>query len=445
MSEYVIYADQTMCEAANKDLGYPKTQITPENIEPWPKPFILMIDRGNCTMATKVRNAQLAGAAAVVIADDRCVCDDTQCMVKYTAQTCQSEFPPITGDGSEDDISIPSFLLNIVDAKAAIDSLTANNPMQMELTWGSSASSRVEYAIWSGVHGTHGTDFLKLIKHVAVGLGDRAVFTPHMYIFSGDRYDCTKHEREDNRETCDALCTNGGRYCSNDHHVPDGKGGFVTITGAQTVKESLRRLCIWEHYGKIDGIGVPFWNYLEKFTERCGNQPEYFSNDDCIKDVLIHTRIDPSQIDDCMSMSGDVNQDDINHFLDVEIAEQKKNGIVSVPSIVINGKPMKGPVNSWSIFFSLCSDFLGDAPEVCSRCSYGFTNDLATCVGTGGDIVEPAAPKKKKRHHGRNFFITFLILGTIGGAGFWYYKKHQDNQNNIIADYMPFMSSNDGV
>ena len=40
----------------------------------WKSPFILMVDRGDCTFVTKVRHAQHAGAAGVIVADDICVC-----------------------------------------------------------------------------------------------------------------------------------------------------------------------------------------------------------------------------------------------------------------------------------------------------------------------------------------------------------------------------------
>ena len=49
LSEYVIYANQPLCGYVNASLAYP--QIEDELFKP---PFILMIDRGNCTFADKV-------------------------------------------------------------------------------------------------------------------------------------------------------------------------------------------------------------------------------------------------------------------------------------------------------------------------------------------------------------------------------------------------------
>ena len=41
-------------------------------------------------------------------------------------------------------------------------------------------------------------------------------------------------------------------------------------------KESLRRICIWKHYGESDGVGAEWWNYVSQFMERCDN-PDYFA------------------------------------------------------------------------------------------------------------------------------------------------------------------------
>ncbi|CAN0457858.1 unnamed protein product, partial [Ascophyllum nodosum] len=44
-----------------------------ETIMPEDSPFILMVDRGNCTFVSKVRRAQYLGAAGVIIADNTCL------------------------------------------------------------------------------------------------------------------------------------------------------------------------------------------------------------------------------------------------------------------------------------------------------------------------------------------------------------------------------------
>jgi hypothetical protein len=50
----------------------------------------------------------------------------------------------------------------------------------------------------------------------------------------------------------------------------------VGVSGQDVVTESLRRLCIWKEYGQ-DGIGLPWWSYVESFLNICDGQ-ELFTN-----------------------------------------------------------------------------------------------------------------------------------------------------------------------
>ena len=47
-----------------------------DQVSQWQSPYIVMIDRGDCTFVTKVRHAQHAGASGVIIADNVFLCDD---------------------------------------------------------------------------------------------------------------------------------------------------------------------------------------------------------------------------------------------------------------------------------------------------------------------------------------------------------------------------------
>jgi hypothetical protein len=51
IAQNVYYVDSTLCDdVVDNTKGYPER----ENNAPWPSPFILMIDRGNCTFTKKV-------------------------------------------------------------------------------------------------------------------------------------------------------------------------------------------------------------------------------------------------------------------------------------------------------------------------------------------------------------------------------------------------------
>ncbi len=62
------------------------------------------------------------------------------------------------------------------------------------------------------------------------------------------------------------------------------------ISGGDVVTESLRRICIWKEYGK-DGVGLPWWDYVDEFLYRCDAE-DFFTNEDCIKDAMKHANIE---------------------------------------------------------------------------------------------------------------------------------------------------------
>ena len=53
----VYYADSTLCESdVDTTKGYPARDVDPKTnkMKPWPSPYILMVDRGDCTFVKKV-------------------------------------------------------------------------------------------------------------------------------------------------------------------------------------------------------------------------------------------------------------------------------------------------------------------------------------------------------------------------------------------------------
>ena len=386
----------------------------------------------------QIRVAQFLGASAVVIADNQCVCDDVTCTSEHPGETCQSTFPVISGDGSENDISIPSFLLNRHDASVLIEELRGNHPMQMQLSWGWKSKKRVEYSIWSGPHESHGAELVQNLKHIAVALGSDAVFTPHMNVHSGKRYRCYR-----SMLACQNMCSIGARYCESSFVLPF-KEKEIIIDATKTLEESLRRLCIWKHYGEADGVGVPWWNYIEIFNTNCRNHFRTFSDYGCIGDAFKHAQIDTDTIEDCMTEYGSIIESDrANPLFDAELKAKETYGVVSVPSVLINGVLMKGPLNTRTIFYALCDAFPYDAhyPDVCQRCRW--SDGLEACIGNGGDIAD--TPKPRKKHRAMAFWITFFVLGILGGVGYYVYQKSRDEESNMIADYVPFLSPSSGV
>ena len=131
------------------------------------------MDRGGCTFVKKVRNAQRSGAAAVIIADDKCLCDrkDT-CKPAEGEEPCEIKEPIMADDGSGSDISIPSFLMFKEDADPIREALKNNQMVRIEMTWAiPTRTSRVEYQLFTTPTDTVSRRFQEQFKAAALSLG----------------------------------------------------------------------------------------------------------------------------------------------------------------------------------------------------------------------------------------------------------------------------------
>lgn len=449
ISQHVYYADSDLCEPnVDTHKGYPIRPLDAETkkMEPWPSPFILMVDRGTCTFVQKVRNAQRVGAAAVIVADNTCLCDaegeaETQCHSDPNAPLpCQARSPIMADDGSGADITIPSFLMHKQDADKVKAEVMANHVVQIEMAWATPApDDRVEYDLWSLPNNAISKNFVTTFRSAAKALDKHAYFTPHQFFYDGLMFNCQGKSGEN---ACHTLCTNNGRYCATDPDDDLDSG----ISGADVVTEILRRICIYKHYGEEDGIAENYWKYMEKFSDRC-EDPDFFKNEDCLNDVYKHAEIDGGVIEQCMKDSGGLEGDVSNSFLDKELQAKKDSGVVVIPAVYVNNAVMRGALTSANVFRAICSGFLeGTEPDICKACVASADQDIIKCTedGYSPNVVNPtskSSSSKKGISRGQFVFSLMLVSGIFVALGVWQYRKSQremrDQVRGILAEYMP--------
>ncbi|KAL7523856.1 hypothetical protein ACHAWF_001428 [Thalassiosira exigua] len=133
----IFCADSELCDPiVDTRKGFPlRPKDKSGNMEPWPSPYILMVDRGGCSFVEKVRNAQQSGATGVIIADNLCHCSNMDCVSSNEEDVCERHPPIMADDGSGGDISIPSFLMFKVDADQIKAEVRANPMVQIEMQW----------------------------------------------------------------------------------------------------------------------------------------------------------------------------------------------------------------------------------------------------------------------------------------------------------------------
>jgi hypothetical protein len=296
-------------------------------------PFILLVDRGGCTFVKKVRLAQRFGAAAVILADNACLCSDQECVDAYPDQNnCETTEPIMADDGSGSDISIPSMLLFKKDADAITNVLLSeeHETVVMKLSWELPQNDNVQYSLWTTPTDRVSLDFLMTFGELDTCFGESASFTPHMYIYDGVRTHCT-----DNGENlCYSLCTNNGRYFCTDPD-DDLDRGFLR---ADVVEESLRRLCIWKRYSETEEGGggrIKWWNCVRAFEENCYT-PELFMQDDCVHTCYDLVDIYTDAVDSCTADSGGLEGDVPNSMFDAEV----------LPSLQVNYQALRGQLTS---------------------------------------------------------------------------------------------------
>lgn len=213
IAEKVIYADSDLCDS-NVDVhkGFPCTTYDADGkCSAWSGRFILMVDRGTCHFVTKALNAQNAGAAGVIIADNQCQCSAVSAGTCTNTEgvPCESFEPIMADDGNGGAVSIPSFLMLKQDAEPVIATLKRNEVVQMKMSWQMpSPDDRVEWDLWSTPSETVSQHFQSSFMDKAIALGSHAFFTPHYYIYDGIANGC-----HGTSTPCGNLCINQVSVC----------------------------------------------------------------------------------------------------------------------------------------------------------------------------------------------------------------------------------------
>jgi hypothetical protein len=320
---------------------------------------------------TKARNAMNHGAAAVIFADDTCMCSDEECMKAYPDDVCKQLKPILANDGSQDDITIPSLLLARLDANLIKDTLKANTETQMVLDWKiPKTENQVEYNIWMNPM----TD-LSAFRKIAMALGNRVKFAPHTWIVNGVLGGC---RLPNPGHVCDDICTNNGRYCAS--------SDSLGILGSRIVEESLRRLCIW---GRSPSGADWWWNYTYQFQNRCMSS-EQFNDADCIKDCYQRSVLDEALISQCMQLTGGLESDKTNTLLEAEQVAQVEAAVVDVPALFVNDVAVMGQNSAVNLFGAICAGYEeGSAPEICITCLDPSCSDPVSCASTKSCAPSP--------------------------------------------------------
>ncbi|KAF8091568.1 hypothetical protein N665_0443s0025 [Sinapis alba] len=340
-------------------------------------PSFVLIDRGDCFFTLKAWIAQQAGAAAILVADNKAE-------------------PLITMDTPEEDKSDADYLQNITIPSALItkslgdslkSALSKGDMVNMKLDWTESVphpDERVEYELWTNSNDQCGKkcdtqiEFLKNFKGAAQILekGGHTQFTPH-YItwYCPEAFTLSKQ--------CKSQCINHGRYCAPDPEQDFTKG----YDGKDVVVQNLRQACV---YRVLNETGKPWvwWDYVTDFAIRCPMKDKKYTKE-CADEIIKSLDIDLKKVDKCI---GDPDADVENPILKAEqesqIGKGSRGDVTILPTLVVNNRQYRGKLEKGAVLKAMCSGFQESTePAIC------LTEDLNTneCLENNGGCWQDKA------------------------------------------------------
>lgn len=333
-------------------------------------PIFLLVDRGECYFTLKAWSAQNAGAAAVLVADDR-------------------DEPLITMDTPEEQdaqadylqkITVPAALISKSFGDTLKKALAGGDMVNINLDWRESLphpDERVEYEFWTNSNDECGPkcdsqiEFLKSFKGAAQILEQKGYtqFTPH-YItwYCPEAFLLSKQ--------CKSQCINHGRYCA-----PDPEQDFTRgYDGKDVVVQNLRQACVFK-VANESGKPWAWWDYVTDFAIRCPMKEKRYDKQ-CADQVIKSLGMDLKKIDKCI---GDPDADVENAVLKAEqeaqIGKGSRGDVTILPTLVVNNRQYRGKLAKSPVLKAICSGFQETTePQIC------LTEDIETneCLRNNG-------------------------------------------------------------
>ncbi|KAJ4972284.1 hypothetical protein NE237_005383 [Protea cynaroides] len=318
-------------------------------------PIFLLADRGDCYFTLKAWNAQKAGAAAILVTDNRIE-------------------PLITMDTPEEENSRADYLQNITIPSALISktlgdsikkALSSGEMVNINLDWRETLphpDDRVEYEFWTNSNDECGNkcdsqiEFVKNFKGAAQILekGGYTQFTPH-YItwYCPEAFALSKQ--------CKSQCINHGRYCAPDPEQDFSRG----YDGKDVVVQNLRQACLFR-VANESGKPWLWWDYVSDFSIRCPMKEKKYTKE-CADEVIKSLGLDLNKINKCI---GNPEADEENPVLkaeqDAQIGTGSRGDVTILPTLVINNRQYRGKLDKGAVLKAICAGFQETTePAVC--------------------------------------------------------------------------------
>jgi len=341
---------------------------------------IILVRRGECTFAQKVRVAAAKGAHAVVVVD------------KEKSDLTSEEIQKIVmaSDGLGDDIRIPSILVSKDDGKKLIEAVQAGHVMA-ELAWDIPRGEVVIADFWMSSGSRESTEFLTRFKESAELLQYHLQFIPHYHLFSLPEGKDTTSLCLQKIDSCPECQVAHEEFCAPE---PEQVG---PITGADVVNEDLRQVCIWQTTSRKQqengaSYSQAFWDYVVKYGETCAGRSFGY---DCSLKVMSGLGISVPEVEGCIKKNYRTILAD--HLVSVAWSAQ---------ALRLNGWRYSGPLDPETVLKALCSGYASPLRE-CIELLDGYTEVYYTPGITFSTVI-----------------VTIVIVGLTLVVAVDLYRRH---------------------
>jgi len=334
---------------------------------------VIMVDRGNCSFVTKVRNVQNIGGQVALIVNNK---DENDFDTIFA----------LNDDGTGNDIRIPGILISKQDGeklkrffsenqdnKGALDQIVLNIDNTFQ-----SLSEKVDLKIDFSSGDKKVYQLLQKLmrnKDIVQQEGGKINITPNYITRSAFAY-----KKDEAKVHANCMCN--GRYCSTST-APD---GFLKTTSEDVLVENIRQKCIYKithdtsvKTSTLKNHSLIFWNYMSEFYNICMSSQDFSLS--CSRKVLQNlddnngTKLN-TLVEDCFISSFKYDEktkangtDQYTTCLTNDILEQDSNAVEArikniLPIIYVNSYTFYGTWSYENVFEAMCAS-LKDKPSSC--------------------------------------------------------------------------------
>lgn len=182
------------------------------------------------------------------------------------------------------------------------------------------------------------------------------------------------------------------------------------------------------------------------FADQCAN-PTNFTNEGCVREVYHQVGINVKAMVQCMDDSGSLTDDIPNALLDEEIKARSAFGVITFPSIFINGIFLRAAVSPHPICQAICESLgsISDEIDTCQQCMPKSTISIPSLALESTNTMSTAALTAAANKSHETFYkgLIGVIIGltAVTAVGLWvksrlHIEAMQGQVRGILAHYM---------